>query len=79
MIFLLIIGFLVVMYVLIYARRYKDIKKNREKSTVQNYRETYVDTPRNIQRRRNAASQGTKHITKYNNSIDYREKDATIR
>lgn len=67
-----VIAFLVIMYVLMYAKNKK--RKENEISSVEEFRRNYIDRREEMQKRREIAQKNSNYITKYNSSEDYREK-----
>ncbi len=54
--------------------RYKKMHKERNFSSVENYRNNYMERRKEIQKHREQVTHSTNYITKYNSSEDYREK-----
>lgn len=69
---ILIVAFLVVMYLISYAKNKK--KKENEISSVEEFRMNYIDRREEMKKRREIAQKNSNYITKYNSSEDYREK-----
>ncbi|WMC92785.1 hypothetical protein [Kineothrix sp. MB12-C1] len=70
---ILIIAFLIVMYILVFVKRNKKNKEMNKLSSVDNYRKTYLDRRKAMEKRRESLSH-TNYVTKYNSTEDYREK-----
>lgn len=54
--------------------RYKKMHKEKNYSSVENYRNSYIERRKEMQKHREQIAHGTNYITKYNSSEDYREK-----
>lgn len=73
LILIIVVAFLIVMYVLIYAKRAKRNKKINETNVVDKYKRTYSDHRKAVEKRRDSLSHNN-YVTKYNSTEDYREK-----
>lgn len=54
--------------------RYKKLRHEKNDSSVDEFRNNYIERRKEMQRHRDNIAETTKYITKYNSTEDYREK-----
>lgn len=72
-IFVFIIAFLVISYILLFAKKNK-AKKQNETTSVEKYHSQYIERREELRKHRDSSLKTKNFTTKYNSSIDYREK-----